>query len=403
MKGDISVTPSPEARALPEPERSAATAPAQPSAPVGPVAPTATDSAPAHAIHVDAIHVDAKPLDTAAIAREIGALRRGRGLRGDLARRIGPLLRELATGTRPAAETASTAPTEGSDTAEVRRRLASKLESLAAKLPGELPMAILAALAMRQETRDMRIYEERREWIAQQLDRVPRTAERRIKEAQGLLAEEIAAELTAQRSRPVLVADADRWYIEHFTADYMLDGDHPEAIEHRVIRSNVDGLAELTIALDVPVDAGQPRLPLQLEVLSGGELDLIEEKARTRTQYVIRLPQPLQAGDRHEYATRVQVLPGGPVRDYYVLRPERRCDRFDLRVRFDRRRPPAWVRRVEDEDVRFYDTYGDVPPETERVSVSHTGEATASFTGPRQHFGSGLQWGWPAPEASCCS
>jgi hypothetical protein len=36
----------------------------------------------------------------------------------------------------------------------------------------------------------------------------------------------------------------------------------------------------------------------------------------------------------------------------------------------------------------------DVPADSELVAVDHTGEATASFSGPRQHFGSGLQRGW---------
>ena len=76
-----------------------------------------------------------------------------------------------------------------------------------------------------------------------------------------------------------------------------------------------------------------------------------------------------------------------------MFRPERRCDRFDLRVRFDRGRLPAWVRRVEAEDVYTYNTYDDVPDASELVAVDYTGEAAATFTGLRQHFGSGLQWG----------
>jgi hypothetical protein len=361
VKGDIRVTPLPEA------------GPAQASGP-------------------DAI-------EPAAIAAELQALRRGYGLLGDISGRIGPLLRELATGTRPAAGTGNAAAPR-SDTAVVRRKLEDRITELAERLHKDLRLAILAALALHEATRDEPTYEKRKEWLAKQLGRdATRTAERRINQAQDQLALEIAAELEAARSRPLVVEEADKWYIESFRADYMLDGKNPEAIEHRVIRSGVDGLGELAISLDVPVDSGQPRLPLNLEVISGGQLELVEAKSRTRTRYVIKLPRPLRAGERHEYETRVQVPPGGTMRDYYVLRPERRCDRFDLRVRFDRGRLPAWVRRVEDEDVRAYDTYGDEPGGTERVAVDHTGEATASFTGLRPHFGFGLQWGWPGPEA----
>jgi len=367
VKGDIRVTPTLEAGA-PEPEHSAAAAPEQADGPAVP--------APA-------------PIRAAAIAAEIRALRRGRGLRGDVAERIGPLLRELAAGPRPAP--GAWVP---GDEADVRGRLAARLGALAQDLPEDLRTAILAALAVHEATRNMRTYDQRKEWAARQLDRGARTAERRIDEAQDLLAQQVAAELARQRGRPPVVAEADKWYVERFSAVFLLDGEAPEAIEQRVIRSNVDDLAELTIALDVPVDSGQPRLPLQLDVLSGGELEIVEEKARTRTQYVIRLPRPLRAGEAHEYVTKIQVLPGGQMRDFYVFRPERRCERFDLKVRFDRRRMPAWVRRVAGEDVYSYNSYDGVPADDERVSVDRTGEATQSFSELLPHYGFGLQWGW---------
>lgn len=332
------------------------------------------------------------PADPVAIAAEIQALRRGRGLRGDVAGRIGPLLRELAAGPGPGPGSGAS-PSPGSD-AELRRALAARLGKLTEALPGDLRMAILAALGLHPETSDMRTYDQRKEWVARQVDRVARTVERRIDEAQALLAQEVAAQLTRWRGQAPAADEAGGWYIERFSAVYLLDGETPEAVERRVIRSTADGLAELAVALDVPVDSGQPRLPLKLEMISGGELDLVQEMARTRTRYVIRLPHPLLAGQRHEYQTRIRVLPGGPLRDYYVFRPERRCDQFDLRVRFDRGRVPAWVRRVDGEDVHSYNTYEGAPAQSDLVGVDPVGEASASFSGLRQHFGSGLQWGW---------
>lgn len=337
------------------------------------------------------------PITQQAIVAELKALRKGRGLRGDIAERVGPLLCELATGTAPQPGPGPAAGA-GNDAAEVRRALAAKLAKLAELLPDDLGLAILAALALHDTTRNMHTYERRREWLAEQIGYVPRTAERRVNKAQDQIAQEIAAELRAQRGSPPHADDADQWYIEQFTALLKLDGQHPEAIEHRRIRSRVDGLAELTIALDIPVDVGEPRLPLKLEAISGGELDIVEDTARVRTRYVIRLPHPLSAGETHEYATRVRVFDGDrPMRDYYVLRPERRCDHFELRVRFAADRLPAWVRRVADEDVYSYYTYSDEPPAGQRVSVDLYGEATQAFSGLRAHYGYGLQWGWPAP------
>jgi hypothetical protein len=386
VKGDIRVTPSPGSDAAREPERATAPAPEQSRA-----AARAAGEPPA--------------IDLAVIAAEVQALRRGRGMRGDVAGRIGPLLRELAAGGRPPgggpagpapAPEPSSPPGAGSDAAQLRRMLGSRLEVLAGRLPDDLRTAILAALALHPATADMRTYELRRDWVARQVERVARTAERRIDEAQDLLAQEIAGELARERSQPAHPAEQDGWHIESFSAVYLLDGEVPEAVERRVIVPSVNGLAELALALDVPLDPGRPRPPLRLEMIKGGELVRVEELARTRTRYLIRLPHPLRAGESHEYEMRIQVQPGGPLRDYYVFRPERRCDNFDLRVRFDRRRPPGWVRRVAGEDVHSYNSFEGLPAAGELVGVDPTGEASEAFSGLRPHFGYGLQWGWPA-------
>ena len=78
-----------------------------------------------------------------------------------------------------------------------------------------------------------------------------------------------------------------------------------------------------------PRRRGQPRLPLNLEMISGGELDLVEDAARTRTRYVIRLPRPLRAGEAHEYETRIQVLARRP--DARLLRAAPRAPLRPLR------------------------------------------------------------------------
>jgi hypothetical protein len=382
VKGDIRVTSSsgsgPVIGSGPEPERATApgTEQAQPDAlpASGPLA-----------------------IDFAVIAAEIQALRRGRGLRGDVAGRIGPLLRELAASRRAeGGAPAGAVPATPDDAAQLRRMLGGRLELLAGRLPEDLRTAILAALALHPATVNMRTYELRREWVARQVERVARTAERRIDEAQDLLAQEIAGELARERSRPAHPAEQESWYIESFSAVFLLDGEVPEAVERRVIVPTVGGLAELLLALDVPVDPGQPRPLLRMQMIKGGELVRVEELARTRTRYLIRLPRPLRAGESHEYEMRIQAQPGGPLRDYYVFRPERRCDAFDLRVRFDRRRLPAWVRRVAGEDVHSYNSFEGLPAAGEMVAVDPTGEASESFSGLRPHYGYGLQWGWSA-------
>jgi hypothetical protein len=320
--------------------------------------------------------------DAEAIAAEIKALRKGRGLRGDVARRIGPLLLELA----------------GGDSVQVRGRLADELSTLSGHLPGQLRTAVLAALGLHPATMEMATYDRRKIWVATQFDRVPRTAERRIEEAQVLLAQEVAAELLRRRRQSD--ADDDGWHVEWLSVVLLLDGPTPEVIERRRIVATRDDLKDITIALDVPRDAGQSRLNLATRVTEGGTLVRTEEPSRNRTRFHVDLPHSLRQGEAHEYEMAIQVLPGEPMRPYYVCVPERRCDRFDLRVRFDRRRPPAWVRRVVGEDLRVYESFEGVPPIAGQVPVDGTGEATASFSQLRLRQGYGLQWLFPLDEPS---
>jgi hypothetical protein len=309
------------------------------------------------------------------IAAEIQALRKNRAFSGDVSEKIGPVLLELA----------------GGDSRKVNEKLGREIRALAGRLTKEMRTAILAALALHEDTRGMTTYSQRKRWLADtKLGRGDRTAERRIEEAQRLLAQAIAAEL--ERRRGQSDAADDGWYIEHFNAVFLLDGDAPEAIEHRRIVATRHHLTEITLVLDTPRESGQRRLGLKADVTSGGTLLRAEELSRNRTRYIIRLPRPLEPDETHDYEMHIRVAPDEPMRDYYVFRPERRCDDFDLRVRFDRRTPPRWVRRVTGEDVHVYYPYEGVPAASERVPVDGTGEARASFPRPRPHLGYGLQW-----------
>jgi hypothetical protein len=315
------------------------------------------------------------PPGLAEIAAEIQALRKNRAFSGDVSAKIGPVLLELA----------------GGDPRTVNEKLGREIRALAGRLPDEMRAAILAALALHEDTRGMTTYSQRKRWLADtRLARGDRTAERRIEEAQRLLAQEIAAELERRRGQSGPADDG--WYIDHFSAVFLLDGDAPEAVERRRIVATRRQLTEITIVLDTPRESGQRRLGLKADVASGGTLLRAEELSRNRTRYTIGFPRPLQPEETHEYEMHIRVAPDEPMRDYYVFRPERRCDRFDLRVRFDRRHPPRWVRRVTGEDVHVYYPYEGIPAPVERVQIDATGEASAAFARPRQHLGYGLQW-----------
>jgi hypothetical protein len=317
----------------------------------------------------------------AEIAAELQALRKNRAFSGDVSGKLGPVLLELA----------------GGDSRRANEKLGRELRALAGRLTDEMRTAILAALALLEDTRGMTTYSQRKRWLADtKLARGDRTAERRIDEAQRLLAQEIAAEL--ERRRGQSDPDDDGWYIDHFSAVFMLDGDAPEALERRRIVATRHHQTEIAIVLDTPRESGQRRLGLKADVTSGGTLLRAEELSRNRTRYIIELPRPLQPDQTHEYEMHIRVAPDEPMRDYYVFRPERRCDGFDLRVRFDRRHPPRWVRQVTAEDVHVYYPYEGVPAPFERVPVDPTGEARADFPRPRPHLGYGLQWSFTDQE-----
>ena len=65
----------------------------------------------------------------------------------------------------------------------------------------------------------------------------------------------------------------------------------------------------------------------------------------TRVAFSLRPPQPLDAGDEHEFFFRIRVaeLPS----PFYCCTPEFPCESFDLNVRFDRRKPPLHVWRID--------------------------------------------------------
>jgi hypothetical protein len=231
----------------------------------------------------------------------------------------------------------------------------------------------------------MPFFGDRVSWLAGQLCRDTRTALRRIDDAERLLAEEIAIELFRRRGRP---AAADGWYVDTFSAVLMLDGPAPEALERRRIVATRPDLDEITVSLDVPQDTDRGRMSLDAKVISGGELVRSDEPSRSRTQWLIRLPEALAPGQSHDYEISVRVPSGERMRSYYIFTPERRCDSFELRVRFDRHRLPGWVRRVDGEPVRVFEEVRPGDP----VAIDATGEAYASFASPIMHLGYGLQW-----------
>ncbi|MBL7490364.1 hypothetical protein I6A60_11405 [Frankia sp. AgB1.9] len=317
--------------------------------------------------------------DLESCTAELREIRRGRGvLADDLHARIGPHLRR-ACGITAADEPGT-----------VRRKLTLELTGLCGRLPADLRLAVLAALAMHEST-DQKFLHERMAWAAGQFDRDPRTARRRMDEGFRAL-----AVLIGERGavpEPDNGFAPDGWYVESLRSSLRLDLPVPKLLEVRRIVAAVDELDEVVAGLGAL--RGEPDDDLdeiQAEVVHGGEITEVRRPGRTYASFVIRLPQPLQLGQRHEYSVEFTAYPRSRFQPYYLLSPVRRVDRFTLKVRFGTDSLPDTVWRLNGIPGRVADEF---IPNDDRLAVDSVGEIATEFHSLRQGLRYGVQWAEP--------
>lgn len=269
---------------------------------------------------------------------------------------------------------------------EVRRKVAEELRKLAESLQPDLKLAALAALAIHPEAQHT-LLTDRVTWLSEQLGKQVRTARRRTDDAIELLAQ-------AAENRP----RDEGWYVERFDALVRLDTETPEVVERRKIVATRDGVDAIVPGLSLPREPDDRRVlhDLNAHLIHGGELVLQEHPSDSFFRFTIALPEPLQTGQVHEYAMRLSLPPGQPMRPHYVFCPHRRTDRFSVRIKFDRTNPPHTVWLVSHVPMRMVD---DAEPCGELLSVSPEGEISADFDEMVQGFGYGVQWRWAGGSA----
>lgn len=235
---------------------------------------------------------------------------------GNLADRLGPTLRRMA-GIEP-----------GDNAEDIRKRLIGFLEDLAAGLPEDLRTAFAAALALREDVR-FRFLEERMQWLADWLQRDVRTARRRTDEAIKLVG-------ATASSSPGEGGDYRDWHLARLRARLLLDRAEPLAIEERTVIAACDDLAEISIATSIPVPPGARAQghAAEVKVLHGGTLMASTWPTATYLRYTVRLPRPLRRGQSHEFGISIATPRGQPFNPRYAIQPLRRCDEFDLWIRF---------------------------------------------------------------------
>jgi len=184
---------------------------------------------------------------------------------------------------------------------------------------------------------------------------------------------------------------SEDWYVESFTALVRVDAEPVEVIERKTIIATADDVAEIGASVNVPrhPDALDRPVGLESELLYGGALELREQPHDSFFTSVIVLPRPLRRGERHEFSIRLRIPPGQRMASHFLHVPFRRSDHFDLRVRFDPRRPPPTVWLLRDAPTAMIYQRDPAAP---TMAPDRFGEVHASFCDMQPGLGYGVRW-----------
>ncbi|MFL6126729.1 hypothetical protein [Actinophytocola sp.] len=301
---------------------------------------------------------------------ELLEIPRGRGMQaGEAADRIGPGLR------RACGVTAADSPVT------VRRKVGTRLTELCERLPFDLKVSVLAALALHPQAHHQ-FMQDRMSWAAHQINRDhPRAAIRRMKVGFRILAEQLDELVDDPRL-------SQGWHVCSLRALLRMDVDPPQLVEDRTIVAEADDLEGFEMRLSAPAPGLAADSPIEASVLYGGEITLIERVTPSHRRFVVRLPEPLRAGDKHEYGVRFTANPRALMPPFYVLTPLQPCDQFTVRVRFGAE-VPRRIWRLDGIPPRAID---DFEPADALLEPDRLGEVTLEFSRLHQGLSYGMRW-----------
>ncbi|MEU3643201.1 hypothetical protein AB0E59_07450 [Lentzea sp. NPDC034063] len=304
-------------------------------------------------------------MTTASLVQELKTLRKGRGVHaGRITDKIGPAL------------AAACGITEADGAVAAKQKLVTRLTDLVEQLPEDLHLAARVAFGLISDVRHP-LYQERVGWLAATIDRDARTVRRRVDEAVEQLAE--LAATTMRR-------DAGGWHTAELAVAVMLDQERPEVLERYQIVVNQDGVTSFDFVAAFPVH----RRDVEAQLLYGGTLQ--DRGNLDRPGFRLVPAEPLARGETHDFAIRYRLSHRDAMRPCVLHVPERPCEVFDLRVRFEHDR-----KRL----VRAFD--GVLRSEAEPVgttqSVDRAGEIHLRFRRLLPGLLYGARWG----NAAVCS
>ncbi|GEM_PF-3205331 len=312
------------------------------------------------------------------LLEDLKRLRRGRGLAEARLETLSPSLRALS-GARPEATHQ-----------EALELLRVELSRLIDGLPGELRQFARVALNIGWEDDGAsELLEGRISRLSELVSRDPRTVRRRIEQAMNWLvdaavAEESWTEMDRQES-------ADEWYIKSIRAILRLDLPNPEAVDEREIAVQGSPLSGISLPFTLPRhpdDHGDTH-GLGTDMLFGGKFVVNQRVSDSRFDIKVQFPRVLQPGETHRYAIIYRIPDGQRMAPHYVHVPYRRCDNFELLVRFDEHSIPTDIRQI---TAAFHREIDDRQPDAEILRPDDAGEVHVRFTNLRVGFAYGIQW-----------
>jgi hypothetical protein len=316
------------------------------------------------------------------IADELSRLWKGRGIFArDLPSRCGSNLRSIfGIG-------------QDDDWASIHRKVSKGFNTLAADLPTDLQLAVLVSMALHPDAR-YRSLQERQAWLADQWACDARTVRRRLAEAVEMMSS-IAIERSVRppESGKELGYAEQSWYLERFRVLLRMDRSSPEAFEERTVVATQAGLSQVVTAVGVPKQPyDKPtKQALAAEVEYGGQLFLDQQTSDSYFKYVIQFPRSLALGERHEFGMTIHIPEGQEMAPLYAPAFIRRCDRFELRIRFDATRQPSSVWRITEvpQQVAL-----DFNARDDQLTLDTVNEVFVSFADLKQGLAYGIQWAW---------
>ncbi|HWO60721.1 MAG TPA: hypothetical protein VNO31_11890 [Umezawaea sp.] len=241
----------------------------------------------------------------------------------------------------------------------VREKLRTWVSALVSTFPQDLRLAVTTPLALHDEAQHP-FLAHRIQWLAELADRDSRTIRRRIDDGLTRLVE-AASRNTARDA----ATSPDGWHIGQVHVLLRLDGPVPACTERWTIAAERDGVEEIDWAHRHEAE------------LSGGH-DIHVVHGVLLTDRGLRLPRPLRAGETQEFSLDVRIPRIHRMPPFYQFRTSRRCDRFDLVVRFHPDRLPAEVNGI-----------GDA---VEHPAVNSVGEVEMSFLDVIPGRDNGIRW-----------